>query len=57
MSRRVNQLTARKVDAIEKAGLYADGFGLYLQVISTGAKTWIFRYRLRPQNMGLGSAK
>ena len=59
MSRRVNQLTARKVDAIKKAGLYADGFGLYLQVIDTGAKTWIFRYSLRGRrrDMGLGSAK
>ena len=59
MSRVVNQLTARKVDAIKRAGLYADGFGLYLQVIGTGAKTWIFRYSLkkRRRDMGLGSAK
>ena len=58
MSRVVNQLTARKVDAIKKAGLYADGFGLYLQVIGTGAKTWIFRYSIngRRRDMGLGSA-
>lgn len=50
-------LTARKVETIKTAGLFADGGGLYLQVTATGAKTWIFRYSLngRRRDMGLGS--
>lgn len=50
-------LTARKVETIRTAGLFADGGGLYLQVTATGAKTWIFRYSLngRCRDMGLGS--
>ncbi len=50
-------LTARKVETIKTAGLFADGGGLYLQVTATGAKTWIYRYSLngRRRDMGLGS--
>lgn len=50
-------LTARKVETLKKAGLFADGNGLYLQVTATGAKTWIFRFQIagRRRDMGLGS--
>ena len=36
--------------------MYADGGGLYLQVTSSGAKSWIFRFSLRgrAREMGLG---
>ncbi|MER9331876.1 integrase arm-type DNA-binding domain-containing protein [Mesorhizobium sp. M0488] len=53
----INRLTAAGVTAQKKPGLYADGLGLYLQVASGGAKSWIFRYMLagRPRKMGLGS--
>jgi integrase len=39
-----------------KAGLHADGAGLYLQVTSPTAKSWLFRYQLRGHEhwMGLG---
>jgi integrase len=39
------------------AGMYADGAGLYLQVTSKGAKSWIYRFSLhgKPREMGLGS--
>jgi integrase len=42
-----------------KQGSHVDGNGLYLQVASTGAKSWIFRYQLngRRRAMGLGSLK
>ncbi|CUI38580.1 Prophage CP4-57 integrase [Achromobacter xylosoxidans] len=38
-------------------GMHSDGDGLYLQVSSTGAKSWIFRYQLnrRRREMGLGA--
>src|SRR5437588_10194586 len=58
MARRSAVLTARRVQALKAPGLYADGGGLYLQVVPTGAKTWIFRFQLRGRrrDMGLGSA-
>ena len=58
MARRSAVLTARRVQALKAPGLYADGGGLYLQVVPTGAKTWIFRFQLagRRRDMGLGSA-
>jgi len=42
-----------------KRGYHADGGGLYLQVGSTGNKSWVFRFRSRTdgrlREMGLGS--
>lgn len=40
-----------------KAGRYADGNGLYLQISSKGTKSWLFRYQYNKKsyNMGLGS--
>jgi hypothetical protein len=37
--------------------MYPDGAGLYLQVTSEGAKSWIFRFSLngKAREMGLGS--
>jgi integrase len=54
--RAVNRLTARYVATATREGYHADGAGLYLQVTSSGAKSWIFRYTLRkkPHEMGLG---
>jgi integrase len=58
MSRKAAGLTARQVATLREPGYFADGNGLYLQVTSTGAKTWIFRYAMagRRRDMGLGSA-
>ena len=57
MPKKATGLTARSVETAKKAGLFADGNGLYLQVTATGAKTWIFRYSMsgRRRDMGLGS--
>lgn len=57
MGRRFNQLSVLKVAALKEKGLYADGAGLYLQVSGTGAKSWIFRYKIdgRARDMGLGA--
>ena len=58
MAGKSNRLTVRQVQAIAKAGRYADGGNLYLQVTPSGAKSWLFIYRFagRQREMGLGSA-
>jgi len=57
MADRFNRLPAV---ALRQAGvgMHADGGGLYLQVTSKEARSWIFRYTLRgvSREMGLGSA-
>ena len=54
--RREFALTARQVEKLVEPGRYGDGGGLYLQVLPTGAKTWVFRFMLnkRAREMGLG---
>lgn len=44
------------VRQLQGAGRYPDGGGLYLQITPTGARSWIFRYRVagRERQMGLG---
>lgn len=57
MSRTVSRLTALKLAQTRQPGMYADGDGLYLQVTSPTAKSWIFRYSRagKKREMGLGS--
>lgn len=57
MSYTINKLSAIKVRAVTRPGLYGDGGGLWLQVSRSGSKSWIFRYDLagRRREMGLGS--
>jgi len=54
--RTISKLTALQVSKLKEPGYYADGAGLYLQVSSSGTKSWIFRYMLngRAREMGLG---
>jgi integrase len=42
--RRPGKLKALNVARTKNPGMYGDGGGLYLQVTSAGAKSWIFRY-------------
>src|SRR5215831_17151285 len=53
----MGKLTVLKVEKA-KSGMHADGDGLYLQVGSGGARSWIYRYTWhgRERNLGLGSA-
>lgn len=55
--RAINKLSARKVEALTKPGLYGDGLGLYLQVSAYDTKSWIFRFMRdgRPRKMGIGA--
>jgi Arm DNA-binding domain len=57
MAKTAGRLTALRVARATKPGMYADGAGLYLQVTSAGAKSWIYRYSLhgKAREMGLGS--
>jgi integrase len=56
VARTIEKLSALKVSRLTKPGIYADGGGLYLQVTSSAARSWIFRYSLNKQTreMGLG---
>ena len=56
MARKINKLSPVTVGRPQKKGYYADGNNLYLQVVDSGAKTWIFRYMLngKSREMGLG---
>ncbi len=57
MPRSIERLTALRVSRLSKPGLYADGAGLYLQVTSASAKSWLYRFTLRgrTRDMGLGA--
>ena len=50
------RLTAKKVETLKTPGRYADGYGLYLQVVSPNNKSWLLRYERagRERMMGLG---
>jgi Phage integrase central domain/Arm DNA-binding domain len=56
MIRRLNRLSARTVATVKKPGRHADGGGLYLVVDKSGAKRWVFLFRLGGplKEMGLG---
>lgn len=56
MARGIQRLSALQAERAKKAGYYADGGGLYLQVTVSGAKSWLFRFMLngRAREMGLG---
>jgi hypothetical protein len=45
--------------ARKKVGRHCDGGGLYLQVTSVTARSWLFVYRIkgRQRQLGLGSAR
>lgn len=58
MGRAIHRLSARAVATATTKGYHPDGGGLYLQVSSAGAKSWVLRFKRhgKPREMGLGSA-
>jgi integrase len=56
VGRKVNRLRALELEKLPAPGFYADGGGLYLQVSSNGARSWVFRYRAagKLRDLGLG---
>jgi hypothetical protein len=57
MARQINRLSSLAVNRAIERGYHPDGAGLYLQVSSSGTKSWIYRYSSsgRSREMGLGS--
>src|SRR5262249_19062235 len=55
MARRgIHRLTGSKIERHRRAGLFADGGGLYLQVMPGGSKSWIFQYDRAGKRTKLG---
>jgi integrase len=56
VGKQLNKLSARAVASVAKPGRYSDGGGLYLNVSDSGAKSWLFMYKIagRRREMGLG---
>jgi hypothetical protein len=56
MARLIQQLTEAKIRTLTKIGFHPDGAGLYLQIRSGGARSWIYRFTLsgRTRDQGLG---
>lgn len=50
------KLTHRRVQTLREPGRYADGGNLYLQITSSGSRSWAFRYMRhgKARQMGLG---
>ena len=56
MAKKIGILAARQVDTLG-AGFHSDGGNLYLRVKDTGARSWVFRYKLagKVRELGIGS--
>jgi integrase len=62
MPRKAKELSARAVAALKQPGTYAVGGvdGLYLSVVTSGSRSWLFRYssksdgKVKRREMGLG---
>lgn len=57
MRRALHRLSANAVTRARTAGYLHDGGGLYLQITTAGARSWVFRFTLagRRRDMGLGA--
>jgi integrase len=57
MAQRVNRLKAIDIPRLTRPGRYPDGAGLYLQVTSATARSWIYRFMIggKARWRGLGS--
>lgn len=53
----INRLTARGIAALTEPGRHSDGGNLYFNITKTGARSWVFFYRLngKQREMGLGA--
>jgi integrase len=59
MTQQVNRLKALDIPRLTQPGMYPDGAGLYLQVKSATARSWVYRYTLQGKARwrGLGSVQ
>ncbi len=55
---KLHRLTATEVKNLKTPGRHADGGNLYLSITPTGARRWVFLFRMngKPREAGLGSA-
>src|SRR5262249_45929033 len=54
MARGIHRLTASRIERRRRAGLFADGGGLYLQVMPGGSRSWIFQFDRAGKRTKLG---
>src|SRR3984957_20995472 len=59
MGKEVRRLSARSAATVTEPGRHSDGGCLYLNVSETGARSWLFMWKVagRRREMGLGSAR
>ena len=57
MVRQTSKLSAIAVRNAKRPGLYGDGAGLYLRIGPSGAKSWVYRFKIhgKARTMGLGA--
>src|SRR5687768_1355886 len=56
MARQLHTLSARTVATLTKPGRHSDGGGLYLNITASGARSWVFLWKVdgKRREMGLG---
>jgi integrase len=54
MARGIHRLTPSRLERRRRAGLFADGGGLYLQVMPGGSRSWIFQFDRASKRTKLG---
>lgn len=59
MARQLHTLSARTVATLTKPGRHSDGGGLYLNITPSGARSWVFMWKVagKRREMGLGSLR
>jgi len=59
MGKQLHKLSARAVATLSKPGRHSDGGGLYLNLTGSGARSWVFMWKVagRRREIGLGSLR
>src|ERR687894_2712253 len=59
MAKQLHTLSARTVTTLTTPGRHSDGGGLYLNVTASGARSWVFMWKVagRRREMGLDSLR
>ncbi|ANY79685.1 integrase [Microvirga ossetica] len=59
MTRQLHTLSARTVATLTKPGRHSDGGGLYLNITTSGARSWVFMWKAhgKRREMGLGALR
>ena len=59
MAKQLHTLSARTVATLTTRGRHSDGGGLYLNITASGARSWVFMWKVagKRREMGLGSLR